>query len=223
MRERTQSLSDAVLLADMCAGCRDCFADLFRRYYGAVFASAYKILRDRSEAEDVAQEVFLSILQKREQYDPCRGQVKTWILTFAHFKALRRRRYLLLRRCYALDDLENMDEKRLHPRWKACRMSSMEWTQFVENGLAALTSRQKRTIELIHFEGYTLVEVSLIMGEGLSNIKNHYYRGMRILKEFLKAAERSSSAVETQDGKSMPVEATLPSGLQASPGNCTLS
>jgi hypothetical protein len=99
----------------------------------------------------------------------------------------------------------------------------MEWTQFVENGLAALTSRQKRTIELIHFEGYTLVEVSLIMGEGLSNIKNHYYRGMRILKEFLKAAERSSSAVETQDGKSMPVEATLPSGLQASPGNCTLS
>jgi len=98
----------------------------------------------------------------------------------------------------------------------------MEWTQFVEGGLAVLTGRQKRTIELIHFEGYTLLEVSSIMGEGLSNTKNHYYRGMRILREFLKAAERSASEVKEQDGKSLPVEVILAPERGARSGNCAL-
>jgi len=215
--EQIQTLSDARLIEDICAGCCDCFAQLFRRYYSSVFASALKILRDRSEAEDVAQEVFLSILQKREQYDSCRGQVKTWILTFAHFKALARRRYLALRRCYAIDEVEDIDEIRLHPRWQACGMSSGEWTQFVEKGLATLNSRQRIAIELIHFDGYTLLEVSRIMDEGISNIKNHYYRGMRVLKVFLNAADNATSSCEIRDGTAVSVGTPVPVGLRSAP------
>ncbi len=211
MRVSPQALPDAVLLADIRAGCCDCFAQLFRRYYGAVLASAFTILRDRSEAEDIAQEVFLSVLQKYEQYDPHRGQVKTWILTFAHFKALTRRRHLLLRRGYTLNEQEETDAVHPEPKWQTYRMNPVEWAQDVEKGLAILTSSQRRAIELIHFEGYTLEEVSLIMQKGLSSIKNHYYRGMRVLKGYLNTANRRTIVCNTQDEKSLPITA-LPLG-----------
>jgi len=218
--DRSQALSDAMLLADICSGCRNCFSQLFRRYYSAVFASAFNILRDRSEAEDVAQEVFLSILQKREQYDPCRGQIKSWILHFAHFKALTRRRNLRLRQMFVFNEIEDIEEIHRRPKWQAYRMSSVEWTQFVEKGLVTLTAHQRHAIELIHFEGYTLLEASGIMEEGLSNIKNHYFRGMKILREFFNAADRTTSASRKMEENSISAEPSLRLRLQSSSGRC---
>jgi RNA polymerase sigma-70 factor, ECF subfamily len=54
-------------------------SSLFRQ----VFALAFKILLERSEAEDILQEVFLAIFLQRERFDPAKGSVKTWILQFA--------------------------------------------------------------------------------------------------------------------------------------------
>ena len=185
MHQHDPQLSDEELLTNVCTECCECFALLFQRHYRAVFATAWKILRDRGEAEDVAQEVFLSIYKQREQYDPNRGSARSWILAFAYFKALIRRRYLRIRSFYAVDELSALDETLLDVCWRSQSLNSEEWKDYVEKALASLRGRQRQTIELIHFEGYTLQEVSVIMQEGLSNTKNHYYRGMKSLRNFL--------------------------------------
>jgi RNA polymerase sigma-70 factor (ECF subfamily) len=57
--EHRDAFSDDVLLQHVSNGCEECFALLFHRYFRQVFALAFKILRERSEAEDILQEVFL--------------------------------------------------------------------------------------------------------------------------------------------------------------------
>lgn len=192
----SQSASDVDLVNCVAAGCSDCFAALFQRYCRQVFAVSYKILRDRPEAEDLLQEVFLAIHLQREKYDGSRGSVKTWILQFAYFKSLLRRRYLRIRSFYTQEELADSRDLRSGLSSDLLGLSSSEWTRFVESGIASLNPKQRRVMELVHFEGYTLQETSEIVRETVSNTRNYYYRGLKALRTFLHV--RSDAKAEPQ-------------------------
>jgi RNA polymerase sigma-70 factor (ECF subfamily) len=192
-----ESLVDVVLLENVCDGCGDCFALLFRRHFRQVFSIAYKILRDQSEAEDILQEVFLAIFLRQERFDPARGSVKTWILQFAYFKSLLRRRYLRIRNFYKFEEISEARDIRGAQSSEIFGMNSGEWARYVEAGIAALNAKQRRMIELIHFEGYTLQESADIERESLANTRNHYYRGLKALRIFLKKGSDPRSVRES--------------------------
>lgn len=185
------AFSDEELLGNIQAGCTDCFAILFRRYFHPVYALAYRILRDRAEAEDLLQEVFLAIYLQQKRFDSSRGSVRTWILQFAYFKALLRRRYLRIRKFYKQEELREATESLVwsHPA-ERFGMSQAEWTRFVESGVGSLTDKQRRTIGLVHVEGCTLQEASDAQGETLANTRNCYYRGLKALRAFLNTGPR---------------------------------
>lgn len=191
------SLPDEELLRLAGQGCGECFAVLFHRYCRSVFSLAYRILRDKAETEDVLQDVFLSIYLQQERFDPARGSVRTWILQFAYFKALLRRRYLRIRNFYAQEEAREGKQARAAASFELLGMSAAEWTRCVEAGIAALTPRQRQVIELVHFEGYTLQEASEICRESLANTRNLYYRGLRALRGLLGAPAASKSAQES--------------------------
>ena len=68
---------------------------LWREYDRTVFAYLVRTLRDRGEAEDVHQQVFVEAWQRRRQYDPGRASLLTWLMMIARSRAidsLRRRR-----------------------------------------------------------------------------------------------------------------------------------
>jgi Sigma-70 region 2 len=75
-----RSPSDEELMAGL--RCKDAKALdlLFVRYSRLVFAIALRIVNDRSEAEDVVQEVFFSLYQKALLYDPEKGSAKGWVV-----------------------------------------------------------------------------------------------------------------------------------------------
>ncbi len=183
------------MLGHIQAGCPDCFASLFRRYFHPVYALAYRVLRDRAEAEDLVQEVFLAIYVQQKRFDSARGSVRTWILQFAYFKALLRRRYLRIRKFYKQEELREAMESLVwsHPAEKF-GMNQAEWTQFVESGVGSLTEKQRRTIRLVNIDGYTLQEAANAQGETLANTRNYYYRGLKALRAFL---NRSPQVVDS--------------------------
>lgn len=178
-------LEDNELLRNMVEGCAECFEQLFHRYHRQVFAVAYKILRDRAETEDILQEVFLSIYLQKERFDATRGSVRTWVLQFAYFKALLRRRYLNIRNFYKQEEAAEAWVIRRTQSSETLGMTPAEWPHYVEKGLAALSPKQRQVIEMVHFEGYTLQESADILGESLANTRNHYYRGLKALRDFL--------------------------------------
>ena len=152
--------SDEALIHNITDGCCECFSALFERYCRRVLSLAFRILRDQHEAEDIAQEVFLAIFLQREQYDESRGSVKTWILQFAYFKSLLRRRYLRIRKFYEQEEYsESQDFRRSSPSDLA-GLSSAEWARLVESGLASVSPKQRQVMELVHFEGLTLQETA---------------------------------------------------------------
>jgi len=185
---------DEQLLLHICEGCTECFALLFHRYCRQVFSVSFRILRDRAETEDVLQEVFLSIFQNQERFDRSRGTVRTWILQFAYYKALLRRRYLRIRNFYRQEEISEARDLRRAYSPELLGMSLSEWTHYVESGIASLTFRQRRVLELVHFEGHTLQETAEILRETLANTRNNYYRGLKALRTFLGARESRAPA-----------------------------
>src|ERR1700722_4183362 len=110
--EHPEPMTDDQLLGNITQRCQDCFALLFGRYFRSVLGIAFKILRDHAEAEDILQEVFLAIYLQHERFDPAKGTVRTWVLQFAYFKSLLRRRYLSIRKFYQQEELAATGELR---------------------------------------------------------------------------------------------------------------
>jgi len=183
--EHRDSLADDEILRNIGHDCPECFALLFHRYCRSVFSLSLGILRDRAEAEDILQEVFLSIYLQKERFDPTRGTPRTWILQFAYFKSLLRRRYLRIRNYYDQEEVSEGREIRARQSRDLFGITAVEQARYLETGIAALTQKQRQVIEMVHFEGRTLQEASQILRETLANTRNHYYRGLSALREAL--------------------------------------
>jgi DNA-directed RNA polymerase specialized sigma24 family protein len=132
-------LTDEALLHNIAHGCEDCFDLLFLRFFRPVLNMAFKIIRDRSEAEDVVQEVFLCIHEQRERFDPSRGSARTWVLQFGYYKSLKRRTYLWNRQFYAPHVDEDGDACVPALVQPELIQRSVEEKEIVERGLARLS------------------------------------------------------------------------------------
>jgi RNA polymerase sigma-70 factor, ECF subfamily len=197
--DHSEAASDLALLGGVQQDCQDCFSLLFHRYCNLVFEIAWRTLRNRGEAEDLLQEVFLSIFEQRYKYDPLRGTVKVWICQFVHFKALMRRRRLTAGHALAYEEAVDFEEGVSAELRKVTDVQAWIWS--IESALTQLQPRQRRTIELIHFDGYTLQEASAILNESLANTRNHYYRGMKALRALLLASRHAEGATSQRSGK----------------------
>ncbi len=67
------------VLARVSAGDEEAFAELFYQYGRLVYRTAYFILADAQEAEDVLQEVFLQVFRSPAAFDSSKGALTTWL------------------------------------------------------------------------------------------------------------------------------------------------
>src|SRR3954468_2543951 len=66
----------------------DAFEVFYDRHGGAAFSLAHRIVGDRSLAEDVTQEAFLSMWRSKARFDPARGSVRSWSLGIVRNRAI---------------------------------------------------------------------------------------------------------------------------------------
>ena len=184
---RHKLLSDEALVEHLQSGRADALTVLFERHSPLLFAIARRILRNRAEAEDAVQQIFLDVFRSIQQFDPKRGEFKTWLLMFGYQRILNCRRRLVSHRFF---DTTSFDE--LLPA--ACserptEYSPAEASVLVEQVLSHLQPRQRRTIELIYYEGLTADEVALRTGETVRVVRHNLYRGLEKLRKALERGE----------------------------------
>ena len=187
---RLQSCTDEELMEQLRIGQADALAVLFDRHYRLVFSVALRILHDHGEAEDLMQEVFLEIYRKVENYDPDKGNAKTWILQYAYHRSLNRQKYLSVRNFYdgrQDSDLMQWELPQSPTGWNG--LSYDDWAQVLEKGMSSLSEKERTTLDLAYFQGLPLKEIAAQIDEPLGNVRNHYYRGLKKLRDFLQ--ERS--------------------------------
>jgi RNA polymerase sigma-70 factor, ECF subfamily len=163
-------------------------SELFNRYADLAFVISLRVLRDRAEAEDLVQDVFLKLFGKNNSFDPDRGSARTWIVQFIYRRALNRRVYLARRHFYVgtdLEDSKNAKQEGAIPNLEDEIAAQVTARQLVA-ALEELTEQQRTTIEMHIFQGASLREVSQKMGETVENTRHHYYRGLDRLKKIVR-------------------------------------
>jgi RNA polymerase sigma-70 factor (ECF subfamily) len=178
--------SDETLLANICAGDRDALALLFRRYAYLIRNAGRRILGDKTEAEDLVQDVFLYIHRKSALFDSSKGTGRSWIIQVAYTQALIRRRQLKSQGFYLSGIADKAPERRTSTDDGADYDRTLEglfgrngWKKIVES----LTEDQRETFRLHFFEGYTFAEIAEKLGQSYVNIRHHYYRGVEKLRK----------------------------------------
>lgn len=180
---------------------------LFDRFHRLVMKIALRILRDAGEAEDVMQEIFLEIFNKAGQFDPAKGSAKTWILQYAYHRSLSRRQYLALRNFYdrrQTTELEVLESNRVDISWRG--LTSEEWRRVIQQGLATLNEKQRKTVEMVCFQGLLLSEIAEQTKESLPNVRHHYYRGLQALRKFLQPQPSSEVQPRKSDREGKDVK-----------------
>jgi len=168
---------------DMQRGRAEALGVLFDRYYRLVFDVAKRVLRDRAEAEDLMQDVFIEVFKKANLYDSRKGSVKVWLLQYAYHRSFNRRKYLALRSFYDASPTSALAHLEMGGGHEGMRAS--DWKEILEPGMKELTEKERQIIELVTYEGLTVREASEHVQESYVNSRNHYYRGLKKLREFL--------------------------------------
>jgi RNA polymerase sigma-70 factor (ECF subfamily) len=180
--------SDEALLVKIHEGDRDSLALLFRRYAHLVRHLGERILRDKTEADDLVQEVFLYIHRKSGLFDSSKGSASSWIVQVAYTQALLRRRRLKSQGFYLSGITDKRDECEQANDKGADYDHTVEglfgrsgWKKIVED----LTHDQRETFWLHFFEGYTFTEIAEQLGQSYANVRNHHYRGLEKVRRHL--------------------------------------
>lgn len=188
-----QELSDQALIARIREGRESAARELIRRYEKPVFSLILRLVRDRGDAEDLAQDTFIKVLKALDSYDP-RRKFSSWIFKIAHNTALDQLRKKELA-TLSLDgsphatDAEEVDATVLtaiaSDETPEDYAANRELGTVLERAIATLRPEYRTAIILWHVEGRPYDEIAEIMGVPLGTVKTYIHRARGELRQKL--------------------------------------
>jgi RNA polymerase sigma-70 factor (ECF subfamily) len=175
--------SDEELMADLASGQQDALGPLYSRYASLVFQIGVQSL-DRAAAEELVQEVFLTIWRGAGSFDPNQGAFRPWLLRLTHWKILNELRRRRRRPSTADDDdpLEHVVDRAPGPEERAWQT---EHEHIVKSALAALPPKQRQAIALAFLEDMTHEQVARTLDVPLGTAKTRIRSGLHLLRSHL--------------------------------------
>jgi RNA polymerase sigma-70 factor (ECF subfamily) len=173
--------SDNELMAAMATGEGAALGEFYDRFARMAYGLALRIVRDRSLAEDVVQEAFLSVWRAAGSFDSGRGAARSWLLMFVHRRAvdLVRRN----RRDRARDDGDRAHAARQNGRSASEAAELDTERRTVQATLASLSTKQRTMLELAYYGGYTQQEIAARLGLPIGTVKSQTSEALRRLRD----------------------------------------
>jgi RNA polymerase sigma-70 factor (ECF subfamily) len=155
--------------------------ELYDRHSRLLYGLILRIVRDRSEAEDVLQEVFVSVWNRAETYNGDLGCPAAWLVRVARNRAIDRMRSMNVR-------LRTVEAVRSEPQATESPEASTalgEIQTAVKQALASLPADQRVLIEEAYFLGLTQSELAERHRLPLGTVKTRMRSGMTALRQQL--------------------------------------
>ena len=168
------------LLLRVANGDQTAFAHLYDMLSPRAFGLILRVLVDRSQSEEVLQEVFLEIWQSAARFAPNKGQGRSWVLTIAHRRAVDR-----VRSAQASTDRDvraGFRDMDVAHDGVAEEVELRIEGQRVSEALATLPDPQREAITLAYFGGYSQSEIAALVGAPLGTIKTRMRDGLSRLR-----------------------------------------
>jgi len=179
----SESRPDTELLAQIAAGDVRAVGELYDRHSSVLFPIALRIVRDRTEAEDVLHDAFVAVNERASQYTADRGSVIAWLVTLVRNLSIDRTRRRERRGSLARDVIaheppaSHRDPERL--------TSEASEREKIRRALASLPDAQRQTLEVAFFEGLSYPEIAARENVPLGTIKSRAARALAALREAL--------------------------------------
>ena len=173
----------ADLLMEVAQGDRAAFEQLYRLASRRLFAICVRLLPDRSEAEDVLQEVFTTIWHKAEQFDPDRAGAMAWMAMIARNRAIDRLRSPS--HAVRTTAIELGDELPDHGETPIDAAEASNDRERLQRCMEGLDDRRRGLIRTAFFEGATYEELATRSGAPLGSVKSWIRRGLLQLRTCL--------------------------------------
>jgi RNA polymerase sigma-70 factor (ECF subfamily) len=169
------------LLADIAMGSEAALAEFYAAAGRPVYALIMRLLRDHHLAEETTADVFLQIWRKARDFDPARGNPRTWVMTLARSRAIDR-----LRSGAARPETESdLDQQAEHTPGPEASANGHEMRGVVRGGLDVLPGPQRTAIELAYYGGLTQSEIASRLSEPIGTIKTRMRLGLQRLRDHL--------------------------------------
>lgn len=172
------------LIRDMALGQLTALERFYDRYIQLVYNLVLRIVRNRADADEVVQRVFLQVWRDASRYDPSRGAPEAWLLTLARTRAIDALRA-------ARRGGERVETRLTHDIadtgvGSAARLPER---QRVTGALDELSPAQRELLELAYYEGLTQTEIAARTGLPLGTVKTRIRTGLERLREVLRGKE----------------------------------
>ena len=180
----TSLLTDEHLMAQVVRGESVAFRQLAGRYLGRAYAIAFRLLQNREDAEEVAQEAISRVWQKAAAFDPSRSAFGTWFYRIVSNAALDR----LRRRKPPSENLDDYTERLSDtaPTGEDLRIRA-DSSRHLKQAIATLPPTQQMALTLVYYEEFSQAEAARIMNTTTSALEALLFRGKKALKQRLTA------------------------------------
>ena len=169
------------LLTHVAKGDQAAFEALYDQLASSVYGLIRKVLRNPSQAEEVAQEVLLEVWRAASRFDPARGSAATWVLTIAHRRAIDRVR---AEEAATAREQRTAEVPAATDEVAETVEASMD-AERLRRCLAGLTELQRESITLAYYGGYSYAQVAALLDTALGTIKTRIRDGLTRLRACL--------------------------------------
>jgi RNA polymerase sigma factor (sigma-70 family) len=192
--ERSRELSH--LLAKSGLGDRAAFAQLYERTSAHLFGVVLRINRDRAQAEDVLQEVYVNVWRAAQSFDAAQSQPLTWLTSIARNRAidsLRRRQAEPQTQSAPLssegdEDRDVYDDVADTTPGPLALLSQASDARALGRCMQGLSAQQRQSVALAFYDGLSHAEVAEQMRQPLGTVKSWVRRALLALKTCLDGA-----------------------------------
>ncbi len=187
----TSSISDEDLVESTLGGEEHAFSRLYDRYRRPVYSTAYRIIQDAEEAQDVTQEIFVKLYRSLPSWNPRKAKFSTWLYRLAANHAIDCWRARHRRAEEQLPD--DLSEKTLRedPLGEAIRspyheVESREKVGEIRRCMESLPDLQKKVFVLRYFQELRLEEIAEMENCSLGTIKTSLFRATQAVRRSLR-------------------------------------
>jgi RNA polymerase sigma-70 factor, ECF subfamily len=181
-REKAERLADEELMPWIAKKDPEAFEVFYDRHGGVSFSLAYRILGDRTAAEDCIQEAFISIWRSGARFDRARGSVRSWTLSIVRNRAIDALRSKAGKAPkLTFDDDAILESREAEERTDEEAMRH-ETADEVRGALSQLPGEQSKVIELAYFGGFSQSEIAGMLNIPLGTVKGRMRLGLEKIR-----------------------------------------
>ena len=203
-----RSVDLARLLGRAGLGDRAAFATLYERTGPHLFAVVLRINRDRAQAEDILQEVYVNVWRAAKGFDAAQSQPLTWLTSIARNRAIdslrRNQTRPQIQGSGAFDGAADGEDDSVYDTVADSApgpldlLSQASDARELASCMEHLSAQQRQSLALAFYQGLSHAEVAEQMRQPLGSVKSWVRRALLSLKDCLqRAVQRDQSAVRS--------------------------